>query len=276
MDNRTKEKLKKLPFAWIALALTVLLSVIFIIVSCTNTTQSLASVPFKVTFEGDYKIADGEWQPYVRGEKISAMQGDVTFKGKFLLYFDDPEQTVGYVRKDSNIAMYFNHIGGRISINGGEFHNFDAECKDFNSSSCGKQWLYYTFDGETGDEVELVLSNPHSFGNATAVNEFMESMSIYVNSSFETRLANKGLTQRVIGFVVLVIAIVLFGVAVFSSALKISQNNFIWLLALITFFAGGYIVLSSANISVYSALIAFNTSGLQVCIMLYSLFISCL
>lgn len=276
MYNRTIEKLKKLPFACIALALIVLLSAIFITVSSIKTSQASMALSVKVTFEGDYKIADGEWKSYVRGEKISAMHGDVTFKGKFLLYFDDPAQTYGYVEKDSHIAMYFNHIGGRMSVNGGEFHNFDAENKKFGSSSCGKQWLYYCFDGETGDEVEIVLSNPHSFGNATAVNEFIESMSIYANMSFETSLANKGTVQRTIGFVVIVIAIVLLGVAVFSSALKISQNKLIWLLALLTFFAGGYIVLSSANIVMYSSIVAFNTSGLQICVMLYALFISCL
>ena len=42
-------------------------------------------------FQGEYKVADGDWQPYVKGQHIPATQGDVTLRGNFHVYFPDGE-----------------------------------------------------------------------------------------------------------------------------------------------------------------------------------------
>ena len=42
----------------------------------------------EVYFEGEYRIADGVWNPYAEGEHISATKGDVTLRGNFYLRYE--------------------------------------------------------------------------------------------------------------------------------------------------------------------------------------------
>ncbi|MGN0817981.1 MAG: sensor histidine kinase [Candidatus Coproplasma sp.] len=273
MFNLTPEKIKKIPFAAIGILFAVVLSLVLLCVNVMSNSQAKAASPIKVVFEGEYRIADGEWQPVIRGESISATCGDVALKGKFYLSFEgDPEFKMP-INNSVPIAMYFNHIGCEISC-GGESYVLDSENKAFGASSCGKQWLVYNYEG--GDaEVNILLRNPHSFGNATAVDDFLGSMYVWSQYSFVNSFVAEGSLERVTGFAVIVISLALLGVAIFSTFLRLPQRGTLWFVGLLSLFAGSYFVVASPNFVLWNDLVAFNTIALQICIMLFALVASC-
>ncbi|MGN0107253.1 MAG: hypothetical protein ACI4A5_06110 [Hominilimicola sp.] len=73
-------------------------------------------------------------------------------------------------------------MGAEIFINGESVHVFDAENPQIGESACGKQRFTYTYTGMDTDIVEIVLKNPHKFGNYNAVNDFLGSMYMYSRS----------------------------------------------------------------------------------------------
>ena len=53
--------------------------------------QAIPALVAQVYFAGEYRIADGQWQPIVEGEHIPATQGDVTLRGNFHMLTPDGE-----------------------------------------------------------------------------------------------------------------------------------------------------------------------------------------
>ncbi|MGN0107254.1 MAG: hypothetical protein ACI4A5_06115 [Hominilimicola sp.] len=72
----------------------IILAVIVLLAACIRSNQSINAVSLRASFQGEYKIADSEWKPIVKGESISAMEGDVTLKGYFQLQGSDGEVLV--------------------------------------------------------------------------------------------------------------------------------------------------------------------------------------
>lgn len=166
--------------------------------------------------QGEYRIADGAWQPILPNAHIPSTSGDVTLRGSFWL--ETPEgELLCPLPKDTPIALYFDHIGGEILMDGKRVHIFDAENPDFGVDACGEQWLLYIFEGEEADNVVIVLKNPHRFGSLNAVDEFLASVGSYTVIGFENRMRLPGSAERIIGFAVFIIAILILGMAVFSS-----------------------------------------------------------
>ncbi|MGN0182343.1 MAG: hypothetical protein ACI4DP_08065 [Candidatus Ornithomonoglobus sp.] len=88
--------------------------------------QAAMSMLLRALFQGKYKTADGAWQPIVKGKSISAMQGDVTLRGYFQTDAPDGDP-IGKTAEGSLIALYFNHIGAEIYINGEKQMIFGSE-----------------------------------------------------------------------------------------------------------------------------------------------------
>ncbi|MGN0396063.1 MAG: sensor histidine kinase [Coprococcus sp.] len=263
-------KLKKLPFATIGVILIIFFGMFLMIMNITGSNQAQMSVPLRVTFQGEYKIADGEWKPLVKGEHISATKGDVTLKGYFQLETPDCSEVIGRLPNGFSIELYYDHIGAVFYVPGQEPHVSDIENSDFDESLCGKVWNQYCYTGTDTDTIEIVLTNRHRFGNEDAVDNFLSSMYVYSdNEIFKAALEKDGYVERTLGFAGMIVSLVLFGVAIFSSLFRIPNSKTMWLIGLMIFFAGGYFIFSSPNICLWSDMIILNTTAEELCMMLY-------
>ena len=74
-----------------------------------NSMQAMPALVAGVYFDGEYRIADGQWQKIVKGEHISSTEGDVTLRGNFHMLAPDGEY-VGIYSDNIPIALYTNHI----------------------------------------------------------------------------------------------------------------------------------------------------------------------
>ena len=266
--------MKKAQWQAVGQGCLVILAAIILLVACIRSNQSANSISLRASFQGEYKIGDGEWKPIVKGEKISSMEGDVTLKGYFQTEGLDGE-VIGRVAQGSTISLYFNHIGAEIFINGESAYVFDAENPQIGDSACGKQRFTYTYTGTDTDTVEIVLKNPHRFGNYNAVNDFLDSMYMYSGSAVDKLMLKQGVPDRIIGIFVIIAALVVLGIAVFSFLLRMPQGKTILLIGLMMLFAGGYYVLDSPNVDIWNESIVFNTCALQLCMMMYVFFMMC-
>ncbi len=266
------DKIKKFPLITVLLVTVLLLSVVLLWINYKDNTQSTAPLAVRITFQGEYRIADGEFQPLVKGEKISASKGDLTLRGYFQIELLNGE-VIGRAEKDCPITMYFNHIGGTIYVPGQDPHCFDAENPYIGKDACGQIWIYYRYVGTDADTVTIVLNNPHTFGNVTAYNDFLDNMYVYSGNSLQDRILDQDAFQRIMGFIFVVVGFVLFGVALYTALLHLTQGSLILHYGLLSFFAGGYFLFGVRSVSLWSEVIIFNTSALFLCSMLYELFL---
>lgn len=71
--------------------------------------QAEPALVAQVYFDGEYRIADGEWHKIVQGNHIPSTQGDVTLRGYFHMLAPDGEY-IGIYSGDMPIALYTDHI----------------------------------------------------------------------------------------------------------------------------------------------------------------------
>ena len=74
-----------------------------------NSNQAELALVAQVYFDGEYRIANGEWQKIEKGKHIPATEGDVTLRGNFHMCAPDGEY-VGIYSGDLPIAFYTDHI----------------------------------------------------------------------------------------------------------------------------------------------------------------------
>lgn len=269
--------MKKFPFMLIGFILIIISSVLVLWMSLKDNSQASAPITLRVVFQGEYSVGGGEFKQLERGEIIPANKGDLILKGYFELQTEDGE-ALGRVSEGCDIAMYFNHVGATLEIEGQEPHIFDSELANLSNDSCGETWITYAYEGTETDVVTITLHNPHAFGNVTAYNEFIDNM--YVNASsntiFETKMANEGTFERSAGFALIIVGFVLLGVALYAALLRLKQGATIMHYGLITLFAGVCFIFSSKNVFFWSGVVAFNTSVLLLSSMLYSVFLTSL
>ncbi|MGN0805271.1 MAG: sensor histidine kinase [Candidatus Coproplasma sp.] len=271
------DRVKKFPFILIGFILILISSVLVLWLSIKDNSQASAPITLRVVFQGEYSVGGGEFKQLESGEKIPANKGDLTLKGYFELQTEDGE-ALGRVFEGCDIAMYFNHVGATLEIEGQEPHLFDTELANLSKDSCGETWINYTYEGTETDVVIITLHNPHAFGNVTAYNDFLDN--IYVNSNadsfFEKRMSSQGTFERSIGFALIIVGFVLLGVALYATLLRLKQGATIMHYGLITIFAGIYFIFSSKNVFLWNGVVAFNTSVLLLSSMLYAVFLSSL
>ena len=234
----------------------------------TKSTQSLSAVFPDVYFEGQYKIGDGQWQPVIPGEHIPATRGDVTLQGQFHLVAPNGEYA-GPAEADTPLAFYANHI--RITVMEPDLPPYvlDTEDEYAGEGMCGESCHYYRL--QTGQPVTLLIHNPHSFGNETAVDEFLQELSLYADNSFEKAFAAEGSAERYMGLAFAISALVLLGTALFSTMLRIEDSGKLWPIGLSMAFAGGYFAYGAKGVSFWSDSIIGNTTIMGICMMLYML-----
>ena len=223
-----------------------------------------------VSFQGEYKIGDGEWHTYTNDVHIPADKGDVTLQGIFLMHNPETDEAIGPLPKNITVNLYFNHIGGTTFLPGGGKIVFDAENDLLDEDACASMWGSVPSMGD--QPLTIVLHNPHRYGNANAIDEFFEHMSIAPGVYHESMMLEQGEAERTIGTLILIISIVILGIAAFSSIIHIKYSKIIWLIGLMSFFAGGYFMFDAFAVSIWNEPNIFNTRALGLCMMFYMLF----
>ena len=272
--NKNKFRLYKnslLPGAGILLL--IFLAALMMWFNNVNSTQAISATVAKVRFYGEYRIGDGQWQDIMEGQHIPATKGDVTLRGNFHMLTPDGEY-VGVYRGELPIAFYSNHISLIIYEGANEPFMIDIENPLYGSSACSEYWTGYMLSSESEESIEILIHNPHRFGNENAIDEMLSNMSLWSGIDFERDVLDRGQTQRNIGLFFMIVSLVLLGSALFSALLHVPNTRVIWLLGATILSAGIYIVYSAPGVSFWSEFRSVNTSVLGFSMMFYMLFVS--
>ena len=235
--------------------------------------QAVPALVAQVYFDGEYRIADGEWQKIVKGKHISSTEGDVTLRGNFHMLTPDGEY-VGIYSGDMPIALYTDHIGLTFYEGENESYVIDMENPLFGDSACGKGWSAYLLTSGSEELIEILIHNPHSFGNENAIDELLSNMALWSGLDFEKGVLESGEFQRNTGFFFIIISLVLFGIALFSTLIHIKNSRLLWIFGMVIIFAGTYFTYSASGVSFWNDSIVSNTIVLGSAMILYMLFLS--
>ena len=239
--------------------------------SNANSVQAESALMAQVYFDGEYRVGDGEWQKIMEGEHIPSTKGDVTLRGNFHLLTPDGEY-VGIGGAEIPIALYTNHINVTITESGAEPFVIDIENSLFGDSTCAADWTAYVLMSDA--PLEILIHNPHSFGNENAIDELLSKTEIWANIDFENGVLNSGSVQRNAGFLFIIVSLIFLGTALFSTLIHVKNSGIIWLLGLVVLSAGAYFTYSADGVSFWSKSIVTNTAMLGFSMIFYMLFVS--
>ena len=262
---------------WIHVAgivLILLLAVLLLWFNNANSLQAASAVAAQIRFEGEYRIGDGQWQDITPGQHISATKGDVTLRGHFQLYTPDGTEYIGVYAGDTPVAFYTDHVNLTIYEGNGEAFVIDRENPLYGVSACAADWTAHVFTGDGTQPIEIVVHNPHRFGNETAVDELLAKMALWGGIDFERGVMESGKAQRNAGLLFVIVSLVLLGIALFSALLHVRNNRIIWVMGLAIFFAGLHLAYSVSGIEFWSESATTNTTVTVFSMMFYMLFIS--
>jgi hypothetical protein len=144
----------------------------------------------------------------------------------------------------------------------------------YGNSVCGEGWTACFLASESEKQVEILVHNPHSFGNETAIDEMLSSMAFWTGIEFEKSVLSSSEPQRNAGMLLMLISLVFLGIALFSSLIHIKSTRIIWILGLVVLFAGVYIAYSVEGEAFWSESVISNTTILGFSMMFYMLFLS--
>lgn len=240
-------------------------------ISILNNSQAEWAIVPDIRLVGEYKIGDGEWKPIVEGEHISSTKGDVMLKG--VLEICDPETNdfYGKLTKGSLVSFTFNHINLALTENNQITEVYDIENPVIGEDACGYNSMVAEYTGEDG-YFEGVIRNYHSFGNETAVDEFLSSMKLYASDYSEKTALRSGNSERVIAIMIIISALLVLGIAIFSYLLdKSAFKNYLFS-GLLILSAGLFFLFTSEAIYLWSDLMIVNTILRGISAMAYFLF----
>ena len=238
-----------------------------------NSNQATNAISARVYFDGEYRIADGEWQKIVRGKHIPSTEGDVTLRGNFHMLTPNGEY-VGVYSGDTPLAFYTDHINITFYEDENEPFVMDMENPLFGASACGVSWSAYSLINRDERPIEILIHNPHRFGNETAIDEFLSNMAFWSGLDFEKGILERGDSQRDIGLLFVIVSLLFLGTALFSTLIHVKNSKLVWLLGIVILFAGTYLSYSADGVSFWRDSIVSNTTMLGCSIMFYMLFLS--
>ena len=237
-----------------------------------NSMQAAPAMVAGVYFDGEYRIADGQWQKIEKGKHISSTEGDVTLRGNFHLVAPDGEY-IGVYTDSIPIALYTDHIN--LTFYEGENEPFiiDVENPLYGDSACHEDWSAYVLTSGSEEPIEILIHNPHRFGNETAIDEMLSSTALWTDIEFEKGVLESGKTQRDIGLLFAIISLVVLGTALFSTLIHIKNSKIIWLFGTVILFAGTYLSYSADGVSFWNESVVSNTTILGCSMMFYMFFL---
>ena len=238
-----------------------------------NSMQATPAMVAQVYFDGEYRIAGGEWQKIVKGKHISSTDGDVTLRGNFHMLTPDGEY-VGIYSDNIPVALYTNHINLTFYEGGNEPYIIDVENPLYGDSACHEDWVAYVLTSGSEEPIDILIHNPHRFGNETAIDEMLSSTALWTDIEFEKGALESGKTQRNMGLLFAIISLVVLGTALFSSLIHIKNSKIIWLFGTVILFAGTYLSYSADGVSFWSESVVSNTTILGCSMIFYMFFLS--
>ncbi len=272
--NETKPCFFKATALWIVGILVVLfLAVALLWHGNANSMQAMPAMVAGVYFDGEYRIADGQWQKIEKGKHISSTEGDVTLRGNFHLVAPDGEY-IGIYTDSLPIALYTNHINLTFYEGENEPLIIDVENPLYGDSACHEDWSAYVLTSGSEEPIEILIHNPHSFGNETAIDEMLSSTALWTDIEFEKGILESGKNQRDIGLLFAIISLVVLGTALFSTLIHIKNSKIIWLFGAVILFAGTYLSYSADGVSFWRESVVSNTTILGCSMMFYMFFLS--
>ena len=264
-------KITTLPIVGVIILL--LLAVLLLWHGNVNSMQASHALVAQVYFDGEYRIADGEWQNIVKGEHISSTEGDVTLRGNFHMMAPDGEY-VGIYSDSIPIALYTDHINLTFYEGQNEPYIIDVENPLYGDSVCHEDWVAYALTSGSEEPIEILVHNPHSFGNETAIDEMLSNTALWTDIDFEKGVLKSGKTQREIGLLFAVISFIVLGTALFSTLIHIKNSKTMWLFGIVILFAGTYLSYSSKGVSFWKESVVSNTTILGCSMIFYMFFLS--
>ena len=271
--KETKSRfLKATTLAIVGVLLLVFTAVLLLWHGNATSNQAMPAMVAGVYFDGEYRIADGQWQKIEKGKHISSTEGDVTLRGNFHLVAPDGEY-VGVYTDSIPIALYTNHIN--LTFYEGENEPFiiDVENPLYGDSACHEDWSAYVLTSGSEEPIEILIHNPHRFGNETAIDEMLSSTALWTDIEFEKGVLESGKTQRDIGLLFAIISLVVLGTALFSTLIHIKNSKIIWLFGTVILFAGTYLSYSADGVSFWNESVVSNTTILGCSMMFYMFFL---
>ena len=265
-------KLKRTQLQVIGVLILILLSAFLLWFGNANSSQATNALIAKVYFDGEYRIGDGEWQPIEKGKHISSTQGDVTLRGNFHLLTPDDEY-VGVFDGGVPLAFYANHINITIYETGAEPFLSGHEDPLYGDAACGERWIAYAITAGNTDPVEILIHNPHLYGNENAIDDMLSGVAIWADLEFEKGILSSGETQRYVGIMLMIVSLIFLGTAMFSTMIHIKNSRIIWLLGILVLFAGLYFAYGAPGVSFWSDSVVSNTTLLGFSMMFYMLFL---
>ena len=252
--------------------LLILFAVFLLFFNNANSNQASNAVAATVYFEGEYRIADGEWQPIEEGVHISSTKGDVLLRGNFHLKSPGGEY-IGLFTSNVNLAFYTDHISLTFYEANRQPYLIDHENPVYGDSACGVDWTAHSFTKGNTEPIEILVHNPHRFGNEDAIDEMLANVAIWGHMDFEKGVLKDGATQRYVGILLMLVSLMFLGTALFSTLIHIKNSKIIWLLGGLILFAGIYFAYSATGVSFWSERIILNTMLLGYSMMFYMLFL---
>ena len=273
------KKENKLPFLntvaliMAGVLLLLLLAGILLWYGNANSMQAMPALVAQVYFDGEYRIADGPWEKIVKGKHISSTEGDVTLRGNFHMLAPDGEY-VGIYTGDIPIAFYTDHIN--LTFYEGENEPFviDVENPLYGDSACRVDWTAYTPTSGSEEPIEILIHNPHHFGNETAIDRMLAETALWTDIEFEKGVLDRGNSQRDVGLLFVIVSLMVLGTALFSTLIHIKKSKTLWVLGIVIFFAGVYLSYSADGVSFWNESVVSNTMILGCSMIFYMFFLS--
>lgn len=239
----------------------------------TTSNQAIPALVAQVYFDGEYRIADGQWHKIVKGKHISSTDGDVTLRGNFHALTPDGEY-IGIYRDEMPIALYTDHINLTFYADGNEPYVMDMENPLFGDSACGVCWSAYSITDVSEEPIEIRIHNPHNFGNETAIDDFLNTIALWSGLDFEKNVLKEGESQRDLGLFFIIVSLLFLGTALFSTLIHVKDSKTIWLFGIVILFAGVYLSYSAEGVFFWRESIVSNTTMLGCSMIFYMLFLS--
>ena len=264
---------KKSHFYVIAIVFLIFLASLLLWIGEANSSQATGALMAKVRFQGQYQVAGGSWQEIRQDGHIPATAGDVILRGNFHILTPDGEY-IGLYSDDMPIAFYTDHISLTFYEEGCEPFVIDSENPIFGDSACGVSWTAHSFTAGNRLPIEIHIHNPHSYGNETAIDALLAGTAFWANIDFEKGVLDQGEIQRNLGIAFMIAAMMLLGIALFSSLIHIKNSKVLWLMGLVVLFAGVYFAFHAEGVSFWQESVVANTVILGSAMMFYMLFLT--
>ena len=272
-SKRTKEKFfNGTTLKAVGVGLILFLAIALLWHGNVTSSQAVPALVAQVYFDGEYRIADGQWQDIVKGAHIPSTKGDVTLRGNFHMLTPDGEY-IGVCGGDMPIALYTDHIHLTF-FEGGEPFEMDVENPLYGDSACCASWTAHFLTGTGEEPIEIVIHNPHNFGNETAIDELLSNVAFWSGLDFEKGILEQGSFQRNVGILFMIVSLLFLGTALFSTLIHVKNSKLIWVLGIVILFAGTYMSFSATGVSFWNESVVSNTTLLGYSMIFYMLFLS--